>query len=41
MFVVKLAAARENKLKEWKREWNIDLIQKINPDWKNLYQKII
>ena len=38
---ISLAAAREKRLKEWKRQWKIDLIQKMNPDWKDLYQDII
>ena len=29
---IQLAAAREKRLKEWKRQWKIDLIQKMNPD---------
>lgn len=38
---IRLAAAREKRLKEWKRQWKIDLIQKMNPDWNDLYQDII
>ncbi len=38
---IRLAAAREKRLKEWKRQWKIDLIQKMNPDWKDLYLDII
>lgn len=38
---ITLAAAREKRLKEWKRQWKIDLIQKMNPEWKDLYQDII
>lgn len=38
---ITLAAAREKRLKEWKRQWKIDLIQKNNPDWKDLYHDII
>lgn len=26
----------EKKLKNWKREWKIELIEKNNPDWKDL-----
>jgi hypothetical protein len=33
--------AREKRLKEWKRQWKIDLIQKMNPDWQDLYHNII
>ncbi len=38
---IQLAAAREKRLKEWKRQWKIDLIQKMNPDWQDLYHNII
>jgi len=27
---------REKRLKKWKREWKIDLIEKSNPDWRDL-----
>ena len=30
------AIAREKNLKNWKREWKNDLINKINPEWKDL-----
>ncbi len=38
---IQLAAAREIRLKEWKRQSKIDLIQKMNPDWRDLYHNII
>ena len=31
------AIAREKRLKKWKRQWKINLIEKMNPDWKDLY----
>jgi putative endonuclease len=34
------AAHRERKLKRWRREWKIALIEKENPDWNDLYKKI-
>lgn len=34
------AANRERMLKNWKRRWKIDLIEKDNPDWKDLYETI-
>jgi putative endonuclease len=37
---VRDAISREKQLKWWKREWKIDLIEKINPDWKDLYETI-
>ena len=30
------AIAREKELKHWERKWKIDLIESINPDWKDL-----
>ena len=34
----KEAIAREKQLKWWKRSWKIDLIEKNNPLWKDLYE---
>jgi len=34
------AIRREKRLKFYKRKWKIDLIEKENPEWKDLYQKI-
>jgi len=33
-------ARRERRLKNWKREWKIDLIKKFNPTWRDLYLDI-
>ena len=30
------AIGREKRLKAWKRQWKIELIESINPDWKDL-----
>lgn len=30
------AIRREKQLKKWKREWKVDLIEKLNPDWIDL-----
>jgi len=30
------AILREKKLKNWHRDWKIDLINQHNPDWKDL-----
>ncbi|MBI5620943.1 GIY-YIG nuclease family protein [Candidatus Gottesmanbacteria bacterium] len=35
------ALLREKQLKWWKRAWKIDLIEKNNPQWRDLYEKII
>lgn len=34
------AYAREAKLKKWRRQWKVDLIEKDNPDWLCLYGAI-
>ena len=31
------AITQEKRLKKWKRQWKIDLIEKSNPGWKDLY----
>ncbi|MBN8569733.1 MAG: GIY-YIG nuclease family protein [Ignavibacteria bacterium] len=31
------AISREKVLKRWKRNWKIELIEKMNPEWKDLY----
>ncbi|MCL5435672.1 MAG: GIY-YIG nuclease family protein [Patescibacteria group bacterium] len=38
---VTAAIEREKQLKTWKRQWKIELIDKFNPEWKDLYKKII
>ena len=32
---------REKQLKNWHRQWKVDLILKQNPNWNDLYEKII
>lgn len=32
---------REKQLKEWKRLWKVDLIEKANPYWNDLYPSLI
>lgn len=34
------AVKRERNIKEWKRAWKIELVEKENPDWHDLYEKI-
>ncbi|MFO0703625.1 MAG: GIY-YIG nuclease family protein [Patescibacteria group bacterium] len=31
------AIYREKRLKKWKRDWKIKLIEKINPNWSDLH----
>lgn len=35
------AIAREKALKEWKRAWKLELIEKMNPEWKDLYEGLV
>ena len=34
------AIAREKQLKKWNRAWKLKLIEKHNPDWKDLWKEI-
>ncbi len=34
------AITREKKLKRWRRDWKINLIERSNPDWIDLYEGI-
>ena len=31
------AINREKRMKKWKRQWKIELIESLNPEWKDLY----
>ncbi len=35
------AILREKQLKKWNRQWKVNLIEKINPDWRDLYSEIV
>ncbi len=35
-----LAIQREKNIKHWRREWKIDLIVSMNPEWRDLYDEI-
>ena len=37
---IKEAILREKHLKKWNREWKINLIERMNPDWRDLYNDI-
>lgn len=34
------AILREKRIKKWKRQWKLDLIEKANPEWHDLFNKI-
>ena len=38
---IEQAIAREKQLKNWKREWKIELIVSANPDWDDLYDTLL
>jgi putative endonuclease len=38
---IEAAITREKQLKNWKRDWKIALIEKLNPEWNDLYLDII
>ena len=35
------AIVREKRLKKWQRAWKTELIEKMNPEWKDLFPEII
>ena len=35
------ARSREVQMKEWKRSWKIELIEAINPEWRDLSGDLI
>jgi putative endonuclease len=38
---VRTAIQREKNIKKWNRQWKIELIEKNNPEWKDLHCEII
>ena len=36
-----VAIQREKQIKKWRRQWKLELIEKSNPDWKDLYDEIV
>ncbi len=38
---VNAAIAREKKIKRWRRDWKIALIEESNPHWEDLYPKLL
>ena len=35
------AITREKSIKRWQRRWKLDLIEKMNPYWRDLYCEIV
>ena len=38
---VEEAILREKRIKKWNRQWKINLIEKKNPNWDDIYQTLI
>lgn len=38
---IREAIARERHIKDWKRSWKTELIQSVNPYWRDLYEDIL
>ena len=38
---VNSAIKREKQLKKWRRKWKLELIEKMNPNWNDLYQNLL
>lgn len=38
---VHAALAREKQLKNWQRKWKLELIEKTNPRWEDLYPQLM
>jgi putative endonuclease len=38
---VHAAIAREKRLKKWRRQWKIELIENMNPKWDDLYEQLL
>jgi len=34
------AITREKRIKRWRRDWKVNLIQQMNADWRDLYDEI-
>ena len=37
---ISCAITREKQMKKWKRQWKINLIEKFNPDWIDLFKDL-
>jgi len=38
---VHAAIQRETQIKGWKRKWKLELIERENPDWRDLYDSLL
>lgn len=37
---IRNAIQREKNIKHWSRQWKLELIEKNNPEWRDLYAEI-
>jgi putative endonuclease len=37
----KVAARRERAMKRWRRDWKIELVEKQNPTWRDLFGEVV
>ncbi len=37
---IESAIAQEKRIKRWRRAWKVELIEKHNPNWEDLYETI-
>ena len=35
------AILREKQIKKWRRAWKVDLIERENPEWQDLYDEVV
>jgi putative endonuclease len=38
---IKSAITREKQIKKWNRAWKLELIEKQNPDWRDLWEELV
>ena len=38
---IEAAIHKEKQIKNWKREWKIEMIEKDNPQWRDLYDTLL
>jgi len=38
---IEQAIIREKQIKKWKRQWKLELIEKSNPSWNDLYDGLV
>ncbi|NBB94072.1 MAG: GIY-YIG nuclease family protein [Gammaproteobacteria bacterium] len=36
-----VAFEREYRLKRWRRAWKIELVERVNPEWRDLYPGLL